>query len=122
MPRPKKQPQDRMKKDGFTAPQYLLAAAKTAADISSGKDFSPWVVAAITEKLERDRPGLIAQMRAEMQAIGADLMLAEAAGNYAKISDLVAHAVGRALAAHGGAKSPPAYPTRPAITKPRKKS
>jgi hypothetical protein len=68
MGRPRKQPQDRVKKDAFSGPRYLLAAAKQAAGVAEGKDFSPWVVAAIREKLQRDVPDLIAKMRAEMQA------------------------------------------------------
>lgn len=67
MGRPRKQPQDRVKKDAFSGPRYLLAAAKQAAGVAEGNDFSPWVVAAIREKLEREQPGLMAKMRAEMQ-------------------------------------------------------
>jgi len=50
----------------------LLAAAKRAAGVAEGNDFSPWVVAAIREKLEREQPGLMAKMRAEMQ--GAEMV------------------------------------------------
>jgi hypothetical protein len=66
--RPKKQAQDRVKKEGFSAPQYLVAAARKAAKLDEGNDFSRWIVAAIREKLEHDEPGLMAKMRAEMQA------------------------------------------------------
>lgn len=68
MGRPKKQAQDRVKKEGFSAPQYLVAAARKAAKLDEGNDFSRWIVAAIREKLEHDEPGLMAKMRAEMQA------------------------------------------------------
>ena len=78
MGRPRKQPQDRVKKDAFSGPRYLLAAAKQAARVEEGNDFSPWVVAAIREKLERDVPGLVAKMRAEMQAMPAFEEFAEA--------------------------------------------
>lgn len=70
MGRPRKQPQDKVKKEGFSAPQYLVAAAKRAAKLDEGNDFSRWIVAAIREKLEHDEPGLMAKMRAEMRHAG----------------------------------------------------
>lgn len=66
MPRPKKQPQDRVKKDSFSGPGYLIAAAKKAAGVQHGADFSPWLALAIREKLERDHKGLIESTRAQM--------------------------------------------------------
>ena len=85
-----------MKKEGFSAPQYLVAAAKRAAKLDEGNDFSRWIVAAIREKLEHDEPGLMAKMRAEMQG---------AAGAAAGAGDYVQPAPKMLMAAEPGAQN-----------------
>lgn len=68
MGRPAKKSHHRVKKDAFSGPKYLIAAAKKAAGVERGEDFSPWVVAAIREKLIRDgKAELIEQMRTELE-------------------------------------------------------
>jgi hypothetical protein len=56
-----------VKKDAFSGPRWLLAAAKAAAGVPRGNEFSPWLVEAIQEKLNRDYPGLLDRVRQAMQ-------------------------------------------------------
>jgi hypothetical protein len=66
MPRPKRPPHLKYIKDTFSGPGYVVTAAKIAAGIAEGNEFSPWVVAAFEAKLERENPGLLEKTRAEM--------------------------------------------------------
>lgn len=67
MPRPKRHPSLHKTKEGFSAPRYIAIAAKLAAGHPE-KDFSPWVVAAIEAKLNRENPGLIESIKADLLA------------------------------------------------------
>jgi hypothetical protein len=58
MPRPKRAFYIKTAKEAFTCPRYIATAAKLAAGHPE-KDFSPWVVAAITAKLQRENAGLL---------------------------------------------------------------
>lgn len=129
MARPKKPPHQRVMKDGFSAPRFLSFLAKAAADVDKGKDFSPWMVRAIEEKLERDHKGLAEKMRLaldRLQAESAHGLVREAEAS-AMIDELVARAIAleqksrRGAGGGGEAGTPTPYPTRPRAPGLRKK-
>lgn len=69
MARPKKELQDKVAKDSFSGPIYLIQAAKIAAGVyTKGAEFSPWICEAIREKLKRDMPGLEDKARSVMRS------------------------------------------------------
>lgn len=66
MPRPKQLPHLRFVRDSFSGPAYVIMAARLAAGVAEGKEFAPWLVAAMMEKVERENPGLLAETRAKL--------------------------------------------------------
>lgn len=102
MGRPKKQPHDRVRKDAFSGPRYLVAAAKAAAGVQSGREFSPWLVTAIEEKLERDHKGLTAKVRAALQLLAARHNELNEADANALIDEMVRAAIAIEIGLTGG--------------------
>lgn len=81
MPRPKRPAHLRYEKDSFSGPAYVLLAAKIASGYPVN-EFSPWLIDAVKEKLEREHPELIEHASEQLQKKGGELQVAEAAAEY----------------------------------------
>lgn len=64
VPRPKLPPQLIALKESFSAPAYIVRAAREAAK-EPGK-FSAWVTESLRQKLERENPGLLEKYRSNL--------------------------------------------------------
>jgi hypothetical protein len=84
MPRPKRPAHLRYEKDSFSGPAYVLLAAKIASGYPLN-EFSPWLIDAVKEKLEREHPDLINHASEMLQKKGGVLQVAEAAAEYTRL-------------------------------------
>lgn len=96
MPRPKRPPHIKATKESFSAPAYVALAAKLAAGWPH-KDVAPWIVAAITEKLRRENPGLLEEAHEKLRTeyVEPDEKQAAIAAEDADVRGLLARAAAK---------------------------